>query len=74
VANYDGVHKHKTHIEDRAFIGSGSVLIAPTRVGEGALTGGGAVVTRGSEIPPGDVWVGVPARSLRSGRKAESSE
>ena len=61
----------KTVIADRAFIGSGSVLIAPTTVGEGALTGGGAVVTRGSEIPAGEAWVGVPARSLN--RKSDSS-
>ncbi len=64
VANYDGKKKHETKIGDRAFIGSGSVLIAPCKVGEGALTGGGAVVTRNSEIPPGEAWVGVPARPL----------
>ncbi len=64
VANYDGRQKHRTTIGDRAFVGSGSVLIAPCKVGEGALTGGGAVVTRNSEIPPGAAWVGVPARPL----------
>jgi bifunctional UDP-N-acetylglucosamine pyrophosphorylase/glucosamine-1-phosphate N-acetyltransferase len=64
VANYDGKKKHRTEIGDRAFVGSGSVLIAPCKVGEGALTGGGAVVTRNSEIPPGEAWVGVPARPL----------
>jgi bifunctional UDP-N-acetylglucosamine pyrophosphorylase/glucosamine-1-phosphate N-acetyltransferase len=64
VANYDGQKKHRTEIGDRAFVGSGSVLIAPCKVGEGALTGGGAVVTRNSEIPPGEAWVGVPARPL----------
>jgi bifunctional UDP-N-acetylglucosamine pyrophosphorylase/glucosamine-1-phosphate N-acetyltransferase len=64
VANYDGKKKHKTVIGDRAFVGSGSVLIAPCQVGEGALTGGGAVVTRNSSVPPGAAWVGVPARPL----------
>jgi len=64
VANYDGKKKHRTLIGDRAFVGSGSVLIAPCQVGEGALTGGGAVVTRNSSIPPGEAWVGVPARPL----------
>lgn len=71
VANYDGREKHATHIGDRAFVGSGSILIAPARVGDDALTGGGAVVKRGSDIPDGEVWVGVPARRLR--RKDEAS-
>ncbi|HEX6883744.1 MAG TPA: NTP transferase domain-containing protein [Planctomycetota bacterium] len=71
VANYDGKAKHPTVIGDRAFVGSGSVLIAPCTVGEGALTGGGAVVTRNSSIPPGEAWVGVPARPLR--RKKDQS-
>lgn len=64
VANYDGKLKHKTSIGERAFIGSGTVLIAPVEVGAGALTGGGAVVTRNSRIAPGEAWVGVPARKL----------
>jgi len=64
VANYDGRLKHHTQIGERAFIGSGSVLIAPVEVGPGALTGGGAVVTRNSRIPAGEAWVGVPAKPL----------
>jgi bifunctional UDP-N-acetylglucosamine pyrophosphorylase/glucosamine-1-phosphate N-acetyltransferase len=64
-ANYDGKHKHQTRIEDGAFIGSGTVLVAPATVGKNASTGAGAIVTRGSEIAPGEVWVGVPARPLR---------
>jgi bifunctional UDP-N-acetylglucosamine pyrophosphorylase/glucosamine-1-phosphate N-acetyltransferase len=70
VANYDGKAKHQTRIGDRAFIGSGSVLIAPCQVGDGALTGGGAVVTRNSDVPPGEAWVGVPARPLARRREA----
>ncbi len=65
VANYDGRAKHHTEVGDRAFVGSGSILIAPCRVGDGALTGGGAVVTRHSDIPPGEAWVGVPAKPLK---------
>lgn len=72
VANYDGKLKHKTTIGDRAFIGSGTVLIAPCHVGEGALTGGGAIVMRNSKIPPDDVWVGLPAKSLKDRKKAAS--
>ena len=65
VANYDGKAKHHTEIGPQAFVGSGSVLIAPSTVGRGATTGGGAIVTRGSRIPDGEVWVGVPARPIR---------
>lgn len=63
-ANYDGRSKHATVIADRAFIGSGTVLVAPVTVGAGATTGAGAIVTRGSAVGPGETWVGVPARPL----------
>ncbi len=69
-ANYDGKAKHQTRIEDGAFIGSGTVLVAPSTVGREAMTGAGAIVTRGAEIPAGEVWVGVPARPLRKGKRA----
>ena len=62
-ANYDGVNKHPTVIEDGVHIGSNSVLVAPVKIGKGAKTGAGAVVVRG-EVPPGAVVVGVPARAL----------
>jgi bifunctional UDP-N-acetylglucosamine pyrophosphorylase/glucosamine-1-phosphate N-acetyltransferase len=61
--NFDGRAKHHTIIEDRAFIGSDTMLIAPVRVGEGAVTGAGSVVKR--DVPPGGVAVGVPARVIR---------
>jgi bifunctional UDP-N-acetylglucosamine pyrophosphorylase/glucosamine-1-phosphate N-acetyltransferase len=43
--NYDGVHKHPTIIEDGAFIGSDSQLIAPVRVGRGAYVAAGSSIT-----------------------------
>jgi bifunctional UDP-N-acetylglucosamine pyrophosphorylase / glucosamine-1-phosphate N-acetyltransferase len=61
--NYDGRQKHHTVIEDEAFIGSDTMLIAPVRVGRGAVTGAGAVVNK--DVPPGAVAVGVPARVIR---------
>jgi len=64
-ANYDGVHKHKTEIGDRAFIGSGTILVAPAKVGEGALTGAGALIKRNCHIGAQEVFVGVPARFLK---------
>ncbi len=59
--------KHRTVIEDGAFIGSDTMLNAPVRVGAGAVTGAGSVVTK--DIPPGMVAVGVPARVIRRARQ-----
>jgi bifunctional UDP-N-acetylglucosamine pyrophosphorylase/glucosamine-1-phosphate N-acetyltransferase len=61
-ANFDGVHKNKTKIGNRAFIGSDSVLVAPVSVGKGAVIGAGSVVTRGQKIPDRAVAFGVPAK------------
>jgi bifunctional UDP-N-acetylglucosamine pyrophosphorylase/glucosamine-1-phosphate N-acetyltransferase len=44
--NYDGVRKHKTVIEDGAFIGSDSQLVAPVRIGKGAYVGAGSTITK----------------------------
>ncbi|MDD5775980.1 MAG: DapH/DapD/GlmU-related protein [Candidatus Omnitrophica bacterium] len=65
VANYDGKVKSKTVIKNGAFIGSGSVLVAPVTIGKNAMTGAGAVVTRNHNVPDGKVVVGVPARILK---------
>lgn len=44
--NYDGANKHRTIIEDDAFIGSDTQLVAPVRVGKGATIGAGSTITR----------------------------
>ena len=62
--NYDGVSKHLTTVEEGAFIGSDTMLIAPVTVGARALTGAGSVVTR--DVPPAGRVAGVPARLLPS--------
>lgn len=49
--NYDGFGKHPTIIEDGAFIGSNTNLVAPVRIGAGAYTGAGSTITR--DVPPG---------------------
>jgi bifunctional UDP-N-acetylglucosamine pyrophosphorylase/glucosamine-1-phosphate N-acetyltransferase len=67
-ANYDGVNKHPTRIDNGAFIGSDSVFVAPVRIGKRAKIGAGSVVTRGKNIPDGAVAFGVPAQ-LTTGRK-----
>jgi bifunctional UDP-N-acetylglucosamine pyrophosphorylase / glucosamine-1-phosphate N-acetyltransferase len=65
VANYDGKVKSKTAIKDGAFIGSGSILVAPLTIGKKAMTGAGAVVTKNHNVPAGKVVVGIPARLLK---------
>ena len=66
-ANYDGTAKHATVIEDGASTGSGTVLVAPVRMGRGSRTGAGAIVPARRDVPAGATAVGVPAR-LRPGR------
>ncbi len=61
--NFDGEHKHPTQIGAEAFIGSDTMLVAPVKIGKGAHTGAGSVVTH--DVPDGDVVVGVPARKLK---------
>ncbi len=73
-ANYDGKHKHLTRIDDGAHIGSGTVLVAPVRVGRNATTGAGAIVTAGNDVPAGDTAVGVPARNLGRGKQTARNE
>ena len=65
-ANYDGVLKHRTTIGDGVHIGSGTVLVAPVKVGDGSKTGAQAVVL--SDVGEGDTVVGVPAKALERRR------
>src|SRR5690606_28561961 len=48
--NYDGANKHRTTIGDNAFIGSGSMLVAPVEIGAGATIGAGSTITK--DTPP----------------------
>lgn len=45
ICNYDGVNKSQTHIEDGVFVGSGSMLVAPLRIGARATIGAGSTIT-----------------------------
>ncbi len=49
--NYDGYGKHRTVIGNGVRIGSDTMLVAPVRIGDGAVTGAGSVITR--DVPPG---------------------
>jgi len=53
VCNYDGANKHRTVIEDDVFIGSGTQLVAPVRVGRGATLGAGTTLTK--DAPAGEL-------------------
>ncbi len=53
--NYDGANKHRTVIEDDAFIGSDTQLVAPVTVGKGATLGAGTTLTK--DAPPDSLTV-----------------
>lgn len=61
-ANFDGKNKHRTAIGRKVKVGSGTIFVAPVTVGDNAVTGAGAVVTRGTRVKSGETVVGVPAR------------
>jgi len=61
--NYDGKRKNATTINEGAFIGSDTMLVAPVTIGVGARTGAGAVVTK--DVPDHTLAAGVPARVIR---------
>ncbi len=61
--NYDGEKKHPTEIGEHVFIGSDTMLVAPLKIGNGARTGAGAVVTK--DVPADTLVVGVPARAIK---------
>jgi len=63
--NYDGVFKHRTEIGAHAFIGSDTMLVAPVRVGTGAMTGSGSVITR--DVPDGALALGRAAQVVKEG-------
>ncbi|MBL7092067.1 MAG: NTP transferase domain-containing protein [Candidatus Omnitrophica bacterium] len=64
-ANYDGKNKNPIFIGDGAFIGVGTILIAPVKIGKKAITGAGSVVTKNKNVPAGATVAGVPARILK---------
>ncbi|MCC7322171.1 MAG: bifunctional UDP-N-acetylglucosamine diphosphorylase/glucosamine-1-phosphate N-acetyltransferase GlmU [Rubellimicrobium sp.] len=64
-ANYDGVFKHRTVIGADAFIGSNTVLVAPVRVGDGAMTATGSVVNR--DVPAGAMAIARARQEVKEG-------
>ncbi|MDQ2746859.1 MAG: bifunctional UDP-N-acetylglucosamine diphosphorylase/glucosamine-1-phosphate N-acetyltransferase GlmU [Acidobacteriota bacterium] len=62
--NYDGVNKHATNIGNSVRIGSDTMLIAPIKIGDGAVTGAGSVVTK--DVEAGSLVIGAPARKIKN--------
>lgn len=63
-ANYDGKEKYRSEIGRDAFIGCGSILVAPVRVGEGAYTAAGSVITQ--DVPDSSLAI---ARSRQTNKE-----
>ena len=69
--NYDGVNKNATTIEDGAFIGSDTTLVAPVRIGRGAYIGAASCITE--DVPADALAIGrgrqVTKEGWASGRR-----
>uniref|UniRef100_A0A7C5U4P6 Bifunctional protein GlmU n=1 Tax=Fervidobacterium nodosum TaxID=2424 RepID=A0A7C5U4P6_9BACT len=63
--NYDGYKKYKTFIGDGAFIGSNSSLVAPVKIGKGAITGAGSVITE--DVPDDALALGRARQVIKEG-------
>jgi bifunctional UDP-N-acetylglucosamine pyrophosphorylase / glucosamine-1-phosphate N-acetyltransferase len=66
--NYDGFGKYRTEIGEKAFIGSHSSLIAPIKIGDGAMTAAGSVVT--SDVAADAIAIGRARQVDKPGRAA----
>ncbi|MDP6607688.1 MAG: DapH/DapD/GlmU-related protein, partial [Vicinamibacterales bacterium] len=65
ICNYDGATKHHTVIEDGAFIGSDTQLIAPVTVGKGAYVASGSSIT--DDVPAGSLAVARGRQTVKEG-------
>ncbi len=70
--NYDGVHKHKTVIDDGAFIGSDSTLVAPVRIGKSAYVGAGSCIT--DNVPEESLAIGRGRQVVKEGWAREKRQ
>jgi bifunctional UDP-N-acetylglucosamine pyrophosphorylase/glucosamine-1-phosphate N-acetyltransferase len=67
--NYDGVNKHMTIIEEGAFIGSDSTLVAPVRIGKGAYVAAGSTITQ--DVPADALALGRSRQIIKEGWASE---
>jgi bifunctional UDP-N-acetylglucosamine pyrophosphorylase / glucosamine-1-phosphate N-acetyltransferase len=63
--NYDGVNKHRTIIEDGAFIGSDATLVAPVKVGKGSYVAAASCITQ--DVPPDSLALGRAQQVVKEG-------
>jgi len=63
--NYDGVHKHKTEIEDNVFVGSDTTLVAPVKIGRGAYIAAASCITE--DVPEDSLALGRSRQVTKEG-------
>lgn len=61
-----------TVVEDDVWLGLGVIVCGPVKIGKGSIVAAGAVVTK--DIPPCEIWGGIPARKLRDRFKTEEEK
>ncbi len=69
--NYDGVNKSSTYVEDGAFIGSNSALVAPVTIGAQATVGAGSVISK--DAPAGELSLSRARQTIVRGWHRSSS-
>ncbi len=65
IANFDGVNKFPSQIEDQAFVGSGSTLISPVTLGKGSFIAAGSTINR--DVPAGDMAIARQRQENKTG-------
>jgi bifunctional UDP-N-acetylglucosamine pyrophosphorylase/glucosamine-1-phosphate N-acetyltransferase len=68
--NFDGVAKHRTVIEDGAFVGTNASLVAPVRIGKDAIVGAGSTITE--DVPPRSIALGRARQVIKDQVEKES--
>lgn len=62
---------HGTTVGDEALVGMGAILLDGSVLGEGSILAAGALLAEGTEIPPGQLALGIPAKVVRAATPAE---
>jgi bifunctional UDP-N-acetylglucosamine pyrophosphorylase/glucosamine-1-phosphate N-acetyltransferase len=70
--NYDGFNKFRTVIEDGVFVGSGTMMVAPIRIGKGSLVAAGSTLTK--DVPPDSLAIARSQQSAKEGWAAQRRE